>query len=52
LLVALIALIAIPSVGMLGRTVSNSFDTSKNEIAGASAFPCEPGSPIHPECLD
>jgi len=53
LLVALIALIAIPSVKMLGRTVSNSFDTSTIEIAGVGYLPpCTPGSPTFPACLE
>jgi len=39
LLVALIALIAIPSVKMLGRTVFSSYQKSASEVAGASFIP-------------
>jgi len=53
LLVALIALIAIPSVKMLGKGVSNSFEAAKEEVAGAGTFPapCQFGSPKYLGCL-
>jgi len=38
LLVALIALIAIPSVGVLGGNVTESFYKLKDEVAGAGGL--------------
>ena len=53
LLVALVALIAIPSVKMLGTGVSDSFYKAEYELAGAGTFPapCQFGSPNYPGCL-
>jgi len=53
LLVALVALIAIPSVKMLGTGVFNSFEAAKEEVAGARTFPapCQFGIPNYPGCL-
>jgi len=48
LLVALVALIAIPSVGMLGGAVDDSFDKAKAQVAGAGSFPMCPES--DPDC--
>jgi len=53
LLVALIALIAIPSVGVLGKSVENKFIDASDEVAGLGQMPCEPGTgnPPWPACL-
>jgi len=53
LLVALIALIAIPSVEVLGRNVIESFYKAKDEVAGAGGLTgeCRFGSPNYPDCL-
>ena len=50
--VALIALIAIPSVKVLGKGVADTFYKSSEEVAGAGAIvnptpiPCPPGNPF------
>jgi len=49
----LVALIAIPSVEVLGKGVSDSFYKAEYEVAGAGTFPapCQFGSPNYPGCL-
>jgi len=53
LLVALVALIAIPSVKMVGNGVENKFIDASDEVAGLGQMPCEPGTgnPPWPACL-
>jgi len=51
LLVALVALIAIPSIRMLGATLDASLVQTTFEVAAAGGLTCEPGSPIYPACL-
>ncbi len=51
LLVALVALIAIPAVKGLGGAVSNQFDSAAVQIAGEGSIQCEPSNPAWPGCL-
>jgi|GEM_PF-2600140 len=51
LLVALVALIAIPSIRMLGATLETSLENATESVAAAGGLTCEPGSPIYPACL-
>ena len=51
LLVALIALIAIPAVKGLGKGVEKNFLDAKTELAGVGAIECAPGNPEWPGCL-
>jgi len=51
LLVALIALIAIPSIRMFGATLDASLVQTTFEVAAAGGIHCERGSSIYPSCL-
>jgi len=52
LLVALVALIAIPSIRMFGATLDESLVNTTHQVAAAGGIvQCEPGSSIHPACL-
>lgn len=51
LLVALIAMIAIPSVRVLGQGVNLKFRDAQMSLAGESSLPCIDGSPGWPGCL-
>ncbi len=51
LLVALVALIAIPAVKGLGDKTTLVFDKAREEVAGSGNLPCEPGNPEWPGCL-
>jgi len=51
LLVALVALIAIPSIRMLGATLDAGLVNTTYAVAAAGGIHCEPGSSIHPRCL-
>ena len=49
LLVALVALIAIPAVKGLGTQVDRTFTQATHEVAGAGSFPtCDPA--VNPDC--
>ena len=50
LLVALVALIAIPAVGGLGKQVELQFVHATDEVAGSVHYQCVAGSPIYPAC--
>ncbi len=49
LLVALVALIAIPAVKGLGDSVDQSFEKATREVAGLGSIPtCDPA--VNPDC--
>lgn len=53
LLIALVALIAIPAVNSLGKSVETKFIDASYAVAGEGSIQCEPGSgdPPWPACL-
>ena len=50
LLVALVALIAIPSIRMLGATLDKSLVNTTRQVAAAGGIRCELGFPGYPAC--
>jgi len=50
LLIALIAMIAIPSVSWMGESVESKLFEARQGITGEMAIPCDPGHPTFPDC--
>ena len=51
LLVALVALIAIPAVSGLGKSVNSKYETATREVAGAGTIvTCNAQHPDWPDC--